>query len=160
MCGTLADETPAGETLGIANLGPPKKDTTRPPPIAWVCPFDDLVFLHEVGHIFGCEHDRDHETEDWMMDSNYGYHMKGSNMRTIMAYENKNHEQRIPRFSSKDQAYCGVPLGDSRHDNRGQIMKTRFQVSKYGDESGNCGHHSTSCEEKCSQKCCPMYRLC
>ena len=148
------------------------------PPIAWVYPWNDLVFLHEVGHLFGCLHDREsyqnvttnpivqkhneyvntHVITNCTV-SNFGYLVKGSNMYTIMAYRNKNHDHWIPRFSSKDKMYRGFPLGDSQNDNRGQIIKTRFQVSKFGDESGNCSHHNGSCHTKCLQNCCPMYRL-
>ena len=37
-------------------------------------------------------------------------------------------------------------------------MRARFLISKYGDESGNCDHHSTTCAVKCLQNCCPMYK--
>ena len=66
-----------------------------------------------------------------MNKSNYGYHMKGSKMRTIMAKWTKNFIYEIPQFSSKIHSYNGVPLGDSENDNRGQIMKTRFLFCKW-----------------------------
>ena len=52
MCGTSATDF-----KGYARMGPTIK--TGQPPIAWVHPELDLIFLHEVSHIFGCEHDRD-----------------------------------------------------------------------------------------------------
>ena len=64
----------------------------------------------------------------------------------------------IARFSSRDRSYDGVPLGDSRNDNRGQIMRARFLVSQFGEKTGNCHHHASSCERKCSKDCCDMYR--
>ena len=127
-------------------------------PLAWVYPNDMLTFIHEVGHIFGCHHNRDNNSKKNMNKSHYGYHMKGSKMRTIMAKETKNFLIRIPRFSSKIHSYNGVPLGDSKNDNRGQIMKTRFLLSQMGNETGNCGHHNDTCAKKCLQDCCPMKR--
>ena len=165
--------------LGMAYLGPPIKPTN--PPIAWVYPVNDGNFVHEIGHIFGCHHNPEAQkgsysnvkqdlkrrkmktsealqTRELLTTANYGYHMKGSNMLTIMAYHNETFTRQIPRFSSKEQTYNGVPLGDAEHDNRGQIMKTMFDISCYGDESSNCYHHQASCKKKCSENCCPMYK--
>ena len=130
---------------GRAKVGPSKNPLTHPP-IAWVYPEDILSFVHEVGHIFGCRHDKDSCGVDGIdvATSNYGYHMKGSQMHTIMAYGNDNYTNRIPRFSSKDHTYEGVSLGNAENDNRSQIMRNRFLVSQFGDESGDCGHFGKS----------------
>ena len=114
---------------------------------------DDLTFLHEIGHLFGC----DHNIEDGK-EQGYGYQMRRLNLRTIMARRMDHFTERIPFFSSPLQTYNGVALGDSRIDNRRQIMRVRFLISKFGDESGNCDHHSTACAIKCVQNCCPMYK--
>ena len=108
------------------------------PPLAWVFPENDFVFTHEIGHIFGCEHNREVLENGNLRDgSNFGYHM-GGYMRTIMAYRGAGYSHRIPRFSSKDNKYLGVALGDSRNDNRNQIIRTRFLISQTGEENGNC----------------------
>ena len=93
--------------------------------------------------------------------SNYGFHMEGSRTRTIMAYPRPSAYrgiENIARFSSRDRSYDGVPLGDSRNDNRGQIIRARFLISMFGEKTGNCHHHASSCERKCSKDCCDMYR--
>ena len=113
------------------------------PPLAWVTPFHPNAFIHEVGHLFGCNHTiEQHSRESGQLtnNSNHGYYLEGTNMATIMAYPTETHDLWIPHFSSKDKALGGVPLGDDRHDNRNQIMKTRFLVSQYGDESGSCNN--------------------
>ena len=79
-------------------------------------------------------------------------------MCTIMAYPSMDHHRRIPRFSSKKHVYEGVPLGDSESDNRSQMIRARFVMAGYGTESGNCGHHGTTCEENCQRQCCPMHK--
>ena len=76
-----------------------------------------------------------------------------------MAYRSSSYStKKIPRFSSKYHTYYGARLGDSQNDNRGQIMKSRFLVSQYGDKTGNCHHHIYTCERNCPYDCCNMYR--
>ena len=124
--GILMTGTPAKDQIsGIAFPGPSRKDQ-----FAWVHPRKGLCFLHEVGHIFGCQHNREELNGGNRKESNYGFHIKGSNMTTIMAYQNKTHIKHIARFSSKDHTYKGLPLGNAKNDNRGQIIKTRFLVSQ------------------------------
>ena len=55
----LMTGTPADNLSGLAYVGPPVKYATLP--IAWVYPGDPLTFLHELGHIFGCLHNREAE---------------------------------------------------------------------------------------------------
>ena len=97
---------------------------------------------------------------------NYGYYPEGTNMATIMAYPTETHDHWIPFFSSSSRLFNGkdcsyhcntvritdiglelrelnttqgqIALGSPKHDNRKQIMKMRFIVSEYGDESGTC----------------------
>ena len=118
-------------------------------PIAWVLPHNDLTLIHEVGHIFGCNHNATGPEDK----SNYATLVRTSNgqltnMSTIM-YDTSQEEQyqhysgralsedpnlewlnnqKIPYFSSKDLTHLGFRLGDDQHDNRGQIMKTRVAI--------------------------------
>ena len=45
--------------------------------------------------------------------------------------------KKIARFSSKDKTFEGMPLGDAQHDNRSQIMKTRFLISQRSKKLSN-----------------------
>ena len=128
--------------VGFAEVGPHISHNTFP--IAWVYPEDDFSFVHEVGHLFGCRHNREEFQKKFPpWETNFGYLIKGSNMITVMAYSNNEDSVRIGRFSSCDQKYQGFSLGDLNNDNRMQIIKTRFALPRLGDESGNCtkAHH-------------------
>ena len=142
---------------GLAHARPVDTDSlTGGPPLAWVMAIEpssfhpklrvsplafELNFIHEVGHLFGCDHSISQQSNGAEFvdgNYNYGYYPEGTSDLTIMAYRTETHFNQIPYFSSKDRAVDGVPLGDDHHDNRKQIMKMRFAVSQYGDESGTC----------------------
>ena len=55
--GILMTGTRSAIANGMSFEGPSQKEHV--PQIAWVYPEDELTFLHEVGHIFGCEHNRE-----------------------------------------------------------------------------------------------------
>ena len=145
----LMTGAPTLEALGCAGtIGPSRR--TNKPPIAWVFPQDDLTLVHEIGHIFGCHHNREASGK------NGGYLLKKSNMFTIMAYPDETHVLNIPYFSSNVMmTKDGTELGDRWNDNRRQIIKNRFLLSQYNKESnGNCRHHKSSCKDNCDQDCC------
>ena len=101
---------------GAAYLGPSSQ--TGSPPIGWVQLGDALIFAHEVGHLFGCEHNREVEGGGSSNDYSYGYLLRGSNMLTIMAYFANGFTNWIPYFSNDDYSIGGVPMGTARDDNR------------------------------------------
>ena len=117
MTGTKANAK-ARRSLGRATIGPPSSIS---PPLAWVFPAPTSyhVLAHEIGHIFGCQHNREwaNPEEHEVNKSNYGYLMKESNIATIMAVRVAK-VKRLPFFSSKDFKFGGKPIGDSQHDNR------------------------------------------
>ena len=150
MTGTPSDR---GRVAGRANFGPP--DETRDPPICWVFPKMEISLLHEIGHIFGCRHNREiHRGDPNSKDSNFGNLVKGTNVATIMAYPTKTHCKRVPYFSSRDIKCDGVRLGNAQEDNRKHIIQKRFLMSQRGNKSINCSHHNKSCEKRCKKNCC------
>ena len=106
----------SGNVGGAAYLGPYAQ--TRAPPIGWVMLGNELIFTHEVGHIFGCEHNREEEGGGSSNDFSYGYLLRGSNMLTVMAYFRGSYTQWIPYFSNDDYTVSGVRMGTARDDNR------------------------------------------
>lgn len=68
------------------------------------------VFAHEVGHVMGCQHDRDNASSAGAYDYSYGHRFSdGTNtLRTIMSYTPGT---RIPHFSNPDVTYNGAATG-------------------------------------------------
>lgn len=69
-------------------------------------PFD--IFAHELGHNFGCQHDRENAPNAGFFPYSYGYREPGGVWKDIMAYPPG---QTIPHFSNPDVIYNG-PLGN------------------------------------------------
>ncbi|MDC0316878.1 zinc-dependent metalloprotease, partial [Verrucomicrobia bacterium] len=79
----------------------------------------DLTLAHELGHNFGCNHDRDNYNRDGgLYDYGHGHTFKvkgttGADVfcRTIMAYQSDLNEREIPYFSNPDVNFFKVPTG-------------------------------------------------
>ena len=155
MTGTPSDR---GRVAGRANFGPP--DETKDPPICWVFPQIEISLLHEIGHIFGCRHNREiHKGDPNSQGYNYGNLVEGSNMATIMAYPTKMHSRKVPCFSSRDLDLNGVRLGNAKEDNRRHMIQKRFLMSQRGNKFINCSHHDNFCEKRCKKNCCKLKGL-
>ena len=96
MCGTAANQEGDGAVYGLACQG-------IQPPIAWVFPKDPLILSHEIGHLFGCHHNREMEGGGERDQFYYGYVIKKSMMTTIMANTNDACNTEIPFISRKDK---------------------------------------------------------
>ena len=108
------------------------------------CP--DLAYTHELGHNFGCAHDRANTHHEGMYDYSYGYQFKaGDNWyRTIMAYDCEQGCTKISYFSNPRLRYKNVPIGiaadqDNSADNALTIEQTRLIVAKYRKEQDQDG---------------------
>ena len=103
------------------------------------CP--DLAYTHELGHNFGCAHDRANTHHEGMYEYSYGYQFKAGDSwyRTIMAYDCEQGCTKISYFSNPLVKYKGAPTGiaagqDNAADNARTIEQTRLVVAKYRKE--------------------------
>jgi hypothetical protein len=106
------------------------------------------VFAHEVGHVMGCQHDRDNATSSGAYDYSYGHRFSdGTNtLRTIMAYAPGN---RIPYFSNPDVTYSSVATGiaagaTNSANNALTISNTRSVVAGFADPATSIDFEITS----------------
>jgi hypothetical protein len=94
---------------------------------------DDFVFSHEIGHNFGCLHDRDNTPRFQSHPYAHGYRHNVDEFRTIMAYECRS--RRCPLvpyfFVNGYQLTDGRPIGDTRHDNARMIRENAPRVSNF-----------------------------
>ena len=107
--------------------------------------FGDYVVIHEIGHLFGCEHLIDQLTSPAPSSRlfKHGTAWKGiinnKYFTTVMGYTasehhaDKNTYGRIPYFSSANISLQGVVIGnDSLSDNARVMNKSRHLVETYG----------------------------
>merc|ERR1711973_645120 len=107
------------------------------------CSYGYHSSLHEVGHNFGCHHDRDNGDNSYY-DYGYGWligpeDLDGIGYRTVLAYSNPGYHRRVNQISNPDISYNGYPTGDAAlADNARVIRDNRFLMQKIGDESESC----------------------
>merc|ERR1712142_92920 len=107
------------------------------------CAFGYHSSIHEVGHNFGCQHDKDngHNTH---YDYGYGYllgpdGLDNTGYRTAMAYNADGHKTRVNYLSNPNVEYKGYPTGNDAHADNARVVKTnRFLMADIGDESESC----------------------
>ncbi len=97
----------------------------------------DSTLAHEVGHNFGCNHDRDHSADGGAFPYSYGYDIPGS-FATIMSYDSP----KIDYFSNPNKLYNGQPIGKPEGDpeaadNAKTINRTDVMVANYINRNEN-----------------------
>jgi len=127
------------QTCGLGWIGPKKQFMFSVQ--SWFCFAGHFSLAHEVGHNYGCNHDRVAENccED-RVNVTYGYKDPESRYRSIMAYDcqhgfcNGQKGQlctRIQRFSNTKYKFQNLPIGDNQTDCASQINSVRSIVASY-----------------------------
>ena len=123
-----------------------------------------VAFGHEIGHNFGCGHDKGTHTNS---EFSYGHgHLiqptgdtKWSGYRTNMAYFSFGHGNKVNYYSNPDVIYpgTGTPTGVAGEDNNAKVItENRFTFASIGDESGVCNNEvpqSTTAATTTSEGC-------
>jgi Metallo-peptidase family M12 len=107
------------------------------------CMAGTFAFAHELGHNFGCNHDRGTAQRCGETDTyNFGYRDPGGAFRSIMAYKesagqcdnidasNENYH-RAQRFSNPDIQYRGQPMGTATENNARVINERRATLASF-----------------------------
>jgi hypothetical protein len=99
----------------------------------------DLAYDHEIGHNFGCAHDRAHTGSSGRYPYSYGYQDPDEKFRTVMSSNCPTGCIQIEYFSNPDLTYMGDPVGIAypnlnSADNARTINQTRVGMAGYRDE--------------------------
>jgi hypothetical protein len=109
--------------------------------VEWRSAIGNMAFPHEISHIMGCGHDRDHEGPG-MFDYSAGYHfiidkpgVGQRDYRTIMAYRSSNGiEQGLTKYFSNPNVVdnlLNAPVGDAQSNNAATINQTYKVVAHF-----------------------------
>ncbi|MCI5138409.1 MAG: hypothetical protein D3922_08330 [Candidatus Electrothrix sp. AR1] len=96
----------------------------------------ELSYVHEIGHNFGCNHDRANSNSSGRYEYSYGYQSPAENFRTVMAYNCSGGCPRVAHFSNPDVQYQGEATGvlytaANSADNVRTINQTRIEMANY-----------------------------
>lgn len=94
-----------------------------------------FTFAHELGHNFGCCHDRDNAGSGCTTPEAYGYRfngVSGTQWRTIMSYAPGT---RIGHFSNPNINYDGAATGTATENNAATFPVTHSDIAAYRDEA-------------------------
>jgi len=103
----------------------------------------NFTFGHELGHNFGCSHDR-FASKSAKYPYAYGHFIGPTNdawwkgYRSSMAYRKAGHYHRINYFSNPDVMYKGYPTGTEENNCARTIKENRFGMAAVGNESKTC----------------------
>lgn len=86
-------------------------------------------FAHELGHNFGCTHDKNHATGSGIYPYSYGYQNPSYLFRTIMAYNCDRSCTRINYWSNPQKKYQNQPLGITGETDNHQSLNNTMSVA-------------------------------
>jgi len=133
------------------------------------CALGYYTFGHELGHNFGCAHDKGTHINP---DFSYGHgHLiqptgpsKYSGYRTNMAYFSSGHYVKVNYYSNPDVIFpdTGTPTGVAGLSNNAKVITdNRYTFAALGDESGVCeGPQSTTSTTTATTTSIPSFEGC
>merc|ERR1712226_539963 len=106
------------------------------------CALGTYTFGHEVSHNMGNDHDKYDKTNK--IPYAHGYHIPGTDVRTIMAYVRPEkygggYRKEVNYYSNPSVKFKNVPTGVAgKADAARMITENRFAIAAVGDESQKC----------------------
>merc|ERR1740131_792534 len=107
------------------------------------CALGYYTMGHELGHNFGCAHDREHSSSG-AYDYGFGQYIGDGPYRTCMAYSKSGYNRKANIFSSPVATLQGIITGSATEDNARVFRENRFAMAAVGDESGTCDWNFSS----------------
>jgi len=102
------------------------------------CAQNSFILGHELGHNFGCWHDRDQGGEG-PYSYGFGAFIADGPYRTIMSYHKTGYEVRANIYSSTVAKFENTIIsGTATEDNARVIKENRFGMAAVGNEEGTC----------------------
>jgi len=106
------------------------------------CIDQEVVVQHELGHSFGCIHDKETDKDLKRVPYEYGYgsyvNVNGEVSRTIMSYPKTVEMLPINYYSSPNIKYKGKITGSLDEDCARIIKENRFAIAAINDEQEKC----------------------
>jgi len=133
------------------------------------CAQNSFILGHELGHNFGCWHDRDQGGEG-PYSYGFGAFIADGPYRTIMSYHKTGYEVRANIYSSTVAKFENTIIsGTTTEDNVRVIKENRFGMAAVGNEEGTCDWYvatttsnppvtttSGVLQQECKQKKCVL----
>jgi len=101
------------------------------------CALGYFTLGHELGHNFGCLHDR-YSSSGGRYPYNFGSFIGDGPYRTCMAYSRSGYNRKANIYSSPVAKFEGIVTGTATEDNARVIRENRFGMAAVGDEQGSC----------------------
>eukprot|EP00094_Tigriopus_californicus_P006036 TCALIF_05813-PA protein Name:"Similar to XCC0955 Peptidyl-Asp metalloendopeptidase (Xanthomonas campestris pv. campestris (strain ATCC 33913 / NCPPB 528 / LMG 568))" AED:0.07 eAED:0.09 QI:49/0.75/0.66/1/0.5/0.55/9/0/725 len=106
------------------------------------CAINSFSFGHEIGHNFGCRHNREsYQTGSSLPGYAFGYYFANAPFRTVLG-KLVSGRTRINYFSNPNVSYQGHSTGTNASDCARQILENRIAYASIGSESQTCGTQS------------------
>ncbi|TRY79251.1 hypothetical protein TCAL_05813 [Tigriopus californicus] len=102
------------------------------------CAINSFSFGHEIGHNFGCRHNREsYQTGSSLPGYAFGYYFANAPFRTVLG-KLVSGRTRINYFSNPNVSYQGHSTGTNASDCARQILENRIAYASIGSESQTC----------------------